>query len=230
MAVIQQLKKNNSTVKVYPKTVVKAVYDEDGRTLDEYLVSDVVALTLEASGWDSTTKIYTVSDPRISTSSIQDFNPAVGITNTQLEALQKANIQDGGQDAGHAYLKAYGELPAIDIPVTVMFNRGAKAGEVNMNYTISTIEVPSSGWSSTTTTVDGSAYYTQTIKVESVEIVHPNVSLGASGTLPTTAEKTAYGCLDYVTVDILDNTITFYAIVKPSSNFVVIVEGIKAAI
>ena len=187
--------------------------------------SETANITLYAAEWSDS--IYTISDARITDNSIQEFQAAIGITDDQLKALQKANIQDGGQDTGHAYLRAYGTVPTIDIPIQAIFNRGSKAVDVNMNYSISEIEVPVSGWSSSTTTVDGTAYYTQIINVTSVEIAHPEIQLGASGTLPTATEKSAYGCLDYVTVDIQNSTMTFYASSKPSSAFVIIVEGVK---
>ena len=80
-----------------------------------------VNVTLASSSWDSDTKVYTISNSNVTATSLQVIVPAVGITDTQLKALQSANIQDYGQDAGHIYLKAYGDLPSVDVPITVIF-------------------------------------------------------------------------------------------------------------
>lgn len=42
------------------------------------------------------------------------------IDGSGLEAMQSANIQDGGQTAGNVTLKAYGDKPTIDIPVRLI--------------------------------------------------------------------------------------------------------------
>lgn len=81
-------------------------------------VSTIVTATLFASGWSSGTYVLTVSG--VTATSNQEILPAVGITAEQLEALQAANIQDGGQTAGNITLKAYGDVPAIDIPIRVI--------------------------------------------------------------------------------------------------------------
>jgi len=61
----------------------------------------------------------------ISTVSNQEVLPGLNITKAQLEALQAANIIDGGQSSGQMILKAMGDVPTIDIPIRVLF-RGIK--------------------------------------------------------------------------------------------------------
>ena len=80
--------------------------------------------TLLAANWDASTKIYTISDALITANSDQEYLPAIGITDTQLKALQKANIQDAGQSTGTATLKAYGSVPSIDIPIRIKYRGG----------------------------------------------------------------------------------------------------------
>lgn len=82
------------------------------------------AYTLLASGWDASTKIYTITDALITANSDQEYLPSIGITDDQLKALQKANIQDAGQSTGTATLKAYGSVPAIDIPIRIKYRGG----------------------------------------------------------------------------------------------------------
>lgn len=81
-------------------------------------VSTIVTATLSASGWSSGTYVLTVSG--VTATSNQEILPAVGITAEQLEALQAANIQDGGQAVNNITLKAYGDVPTIDIPIRVI--------------------------------------------------------------------------------------------------------------
>jgi hypothetical protein len=80
--------------------------------------SNVVNITLVASGWAD--NVYVVTMDGVTATSNQEFLPAVNITAEQLEALQAANIQDGGQSAGNITLKAYGDVPTIDIPIRVI--------------------------------------------------------------------------------------------------------------
>lgn len=81
-------------------------------------LATIVTATLAANGWADGVYILTVSG--VTTTSNQEILPAVNITAEQLEALQAANIQDGGQAAGNITLKAYGDVPTIDIPIRVI--------------------------------------------------------------------------------------------------------------
>lgn len=83
-----------------------------------------VSYILAAASWNSTYKTYTIANPLITATSDQEFLPAVGITDSQLKALQKANIQDAGQIAGSVTLKAYGVIPTIDIPIRIKYRGG----------------------------------------------------------------------------------------------------------
>lgn len=78
----------------------------------------IVTATLAANGWADGAYILTVDD--VTATSNQEILPAVNITAEQLEALQGANIQDGGQTAGNVTLKAYGDVPTIDIPIRII--------------------------------------------------------------------------------------------------------------
>lgn len=80
--------------------------------------ASIVTATLAANGWADGVYILTVSG--VTTTSNQEILPAVDITAEQLEALQAANIQDGGQTAGSITLKAFGDVPTIDIPIRVI--------------------------------------------------------------------------------------------------------------
>lgn len=84
--------------------------------------STTVTATLSAASWtgDAAPYSYSLSVTGVTETSNQEILPAIDITAEQLEALQAANIQDGGQAAGSITLKAFGDVPTIDIPIRVI--------------------------------------------------------------------------------------------------------------
>lgn len=90
---------------------VKQVINPDYGTL--------IHMTMTASTWSN--GVYRLESNLFTATSNQDIIPEVGITAAQLEAMQLANIQDAGQGAGYIDLKAYGDVPTINIPIRVLF-------------------------------------------------------------------------------------------------------------
>ena len=88
------------------------------------------------------------------------------------------------------------------------------------------ITILSTGWSGSTELVDGANYYTYTQSLATVATPHPDISIGAVGTLPTAAEKAAYSCVDYVTANNSPRQLKLYAQTKPTDDFVMAVTGI----
>lgn len=84
--------------------------------------SETVTGTLLAASWtgEAAPYTYTLSVSGVTATSNQEVLPALNITAEQLEALQGANIQDGGQAANSMTLKAYGDKPTIDLPIRVI--------------------------------------------------------------------------------------------------------------
>lgn len=84
--------------------------------------SEAVTATLLAASWtgDAAPYSYTLTVSGVTATSNQELLPALNITAEQLEALQGANIQDGGQAANSMTLKAYGDKPTIDLPIRVI--------------------------------------------------------------------------------------------------------------
>lgn len=84
--------------------------------------SSISTATLPASGWTGSDAPYsqTISVAAVTATSANELLPGASITADQLDALQSANIQDGGQAAGHITLLAYGDKPGIDLPVRVI--------------------------------------------------------------------------------------------------------------
>ena len=87
-------------------------------------LSTKVNTTLYASSW-STAKKYTVSNANITATSAVELLPREnnGITQAQMEALSGAMIVGGTQAAGSIQLVALGDVPTIDIPVTIIIRR-----------------------------------------------------------------------------------------------------------
>lgn len=87
-------------------------------------LSTKVNTTLSASGW-STAKKYTLSNSNITATSAVELLPREnnGITQAQMEALSGAMIVGGTQAAGSIQLVALGDVPTIDIPVTIIVRR-----------------------------------------------------------------------------------------------------------
>lgn len=90
-----------------------------------------------------------------------------------------------------------------------------------------TLTISSTGWSNSTTTVDGTAYYTYEVALSSVFDSHPDIYLRALSIFPSLAEKQAYMSVDYITVDTDTSKLKCYARSKPSANFVIIVKGVS---
>ncbi len=80
--------------------------------------STLHAVTLAAASWSS--GLYVVSLSDITATCPVEILPAQNITAAQLNALQAANIQENAQAAGSITLKAFGTVPAVNIPIRVI--------------------------------------------------------------------------------------------------------------
>lgn len=78
--------------------------------------------TILAESWTGSSApfSYTLSVAGVTTTSVQEILPSLTITAAELESLQAANVQDGGQTAGQITLKAFGDKPTIDLPVRIV--------------------------------------------------------------------------------------------------------------
>lgn len=80
--------------------------------------STIVDTTLIATTWSSNSYDLVVSG--VTATSVQEILPALSITDSQLEALQGANLVDGGQDIDTITLIARGDVPTVNIPIRVI--------------------------------------------------------------------------------------------------------------
>lgn len=95
------------------------------------------------------------------------------------------------------------------------------------NQITSTIYTVSASGTWTKTTVDSATYYVYSQAITAAYADTPTISLAAkSGVIPTEAEQTAYALVQFVTVDPESKVLRLYATAKPSSDFVIRVEGV----
>ena len=81
--------------------------------------SNVNTVTLTYSNWTSD-GTFTIINTYATSNSIVEIAPSSSITATQLKALQKANIIDGGITTGKIVLKAMGDIPTVNIPIVII--------------------------------------------------------------------------------------------------------------
>ena len=86
----------------------------------------MIAATLSVASWigNAAPYTYTLTLVGVTADNTVEMLPSAEITATQLEALQGANIQDGGQSANQIILKAFGDKPSVDLPVRFIVRRG----------------------------------------------------------------------------------------------------------
>lgn len=81
--------------------------------------SSTLNTTLIATNWSN--KQYTISNENITSTNIVELIPQSSITLEQYEALAGAIIIGGEQTEGSIVLTALGDVPAVDIPVILVF-------------------------------------------------------------------------------------------------------------
>lgn len=226
--------KNNGTVYY--------IYDVD----DIYSGNVVKNVVLSASKWAS--DAYTITDPDITGSNIVFLTYPSSISDEMYSAIQSANIRVTNQTNGSITLQALGGAPSINLIVTLIIqgiDMGLQTAEyvtydnstsgleaVNVQEAVDElsnsliVQFLSTGWT-TTETVNGTTYYTQTVSVTSVS-GKPIIGITPiSGTLPTSAEQDAFDSVEYFTANDTTNTIKGYATSAPSDTFAVVVKGAR---
>ena len=98
-------------------------YTERPRTRCAEINSKIQNITLSSSSWSGSEPpyTYTVSNSNVtSTSKVVEIMPANGASNTQLEAYLYAGLCGGATGTGTITIKAFGEKPEVNIPITVV--------------------------------------------------------------------------------------------------------------
>ena len=87
------------------------------------LNSKIQNITLSSSSWSGSEApfSYTVSNSNVtSTSKVVEIMPANGATNEQLQAYLNAGMCGGATGTGTITIKAFGEKPTTNIPITIV--------------------------------------------------------------------------------------------------------------
>ena len=81
----------------------------------------VVNTTIAVSGWEGTGAPFsnTITVQGVTADDIVNIDVQNGVTSEQLDAFIDAKIVDGGQSANSITLRAFGEKPAVPIPIKI---------------------------------------------------------------------------------------------------------------
>lgn len=203
----------------------------DKKKLDSYTTGSAggaVEVTLAAASWSSSTteingnNYYTYS---VSIANIGNQHPQIfcsGGDSVIPSATQESefnHIRYALVDTATSTVTFYSiEKPSVAINVVIKDYLESSIVSGTASVTIAT-----SDWSSTTSTVNGRAFYTAKKTLSSVSSNYPTIICGTADTLPSDAEQTAFDCINYAAADTSTKTVTFYAVQKPTSAVVAIV-------
>lgn len=85
-------------------------------------------------------------------------------------------------------------------------------------------------WSSTTTTMNGTAYYTYTLAISNLGVTHPDIFCGSTNsTIPSGQEETEFNHIKYALADITAGQIIFYSELKPSVDLTIIIKNYQGS-
>lgn len=98
---------------VFSSVKTESVYAKKASVIDTQLLS---------TAWKGTQPPYTyeLSINGVTNNNINEINFHVNATQIQIESYQNAMLQDGGQSENMIILKAIGDKPSIDIPITII--------------------------------------------------------------------------------------------------------------
>lgn len=99
---------------LFSTNVQDAIIEVLGKTTTQYATD----ITLLAANWSGTQ--YTVSNSNIKLSSYIYIDIPDNLTQTQYNAVASANLACVNQTAGSVTLEAFGDVPTIDLPITII--------------------------------------------------------------------------------------------------------------
>ena len=90
------------------------------QSIEKWVSTNYTDVSLLSANWTGSVAPYsytlTLAGVK-ATGTEQTFLPQLSATTAQLEAIQGANLQDGGQALNQVTIKAYGEKPIINLPL-----------------------------------------------------------------------------------------------------------------
>ena len=106
---------------------IQSISETDGKiaaveaTMPTIPRSSVVNATIPVDGWSGTEAPFshTVTVSGVTATSVVQVDVQNGVTSEQLDAFIDAKIVDGGQSADSITLRAFGEKPAVPIPIKI---------------------------------------------------------------------------------------------------------------
>ena len=113
----------------YP-LVINDSYSSSIKTYSSSKINNLISSpikTISIAPWEWQNGSYVILDSRITATSNQDILPPIYSESTkiQIEAIQSANLMDGGQETGRATIVCGGTVPTITITLRIIF-RGEK--------------------------------------------------------------------------------------------------------
>ena len=166
-------------------------------------------------------------------SGVHSFNGRMGAVSPAANDYDATKIQFGSNsnvntELGNKLPTYTADPTAYDTEPTVSSTKPVTSGGaktyIDNKHKVTRFEVSTSSWTSDTSSQSGSTLYKKSIALSHVYVDVPSIDIGATGTLPTTAQQTAYDLLKYVTID--GTTLYLYASATPSSSFYINVEGV----
>ena len=91
---------------------------------DYLLITGGVKIVDKTIPKNQTSNTYTLMDPDITATTIQEIIPAPNIETDVLKAFQKANFIGGTQSNGECKIICHGTRPTVDIPIQLMIRGG----------------------------------------------------------------------------------------------------------
>lgn len=86
--------------------------------------SALATATLSKNNWSNNSYTLTATDvaalAAVTAATAWEILPGLSATNAEIEALQAANLLDGGQSAGSITLRAKDGAPSIDVPIRII--------------------------------------------------------------------------------------------------------------
>jgi hypothetical protein len=80
-----------------------------------------ISVTLASGTWGTPSAgLYVISNSNITADCVVEILPSLTISAAELTALQAANIQENAQAAGSITIKAFGTVPAINVPIRII--------------------------------------------------------------------------------------------------------------
>ena len=181
--------------------------------------------------WNSSTQKFENADESGGgggASELNDLNDVTITSATQGQVLMKGssvweNASLSKSDVGLGNVDNTSDLNKPISTATQTALNGKVDGDA---IKITTFNVSTSNWTSDTTSQSGTTLYKKQVSLNHVYDANPSVDIGASGVLPTAAEQTAYGLLQYATCDDSVPCLYLYASDIPLTAFYINVRGV----